>query len=145
MATCDQVLAHINEYYAAGIGYKPSLETAVSTAVTYWLGGDDHLALYYAIQALSPIKYMLYRLYDANYPSIGEFAVPYYLEHCTGGDPPPEYELTWLKVIESYIAADDDHRSGWQLLVDAYKASMYDKPFDLEYHTMWVKRFKSWA
>lgn len=54
------------------------------------------------------------------------------------------YELTWLKVIESYLDADDDHRSAWQLLADAYHASMYDKPFDLEYHKTWVARFKEW-
>lgn len=58
------------------------------------------------------------------------------------GDP---YELTLIKMIEAYIAADDDHRSAHRLLLDAYQASMYDKPFDKEYHAAWIRRFRSWA
>jgi len=56
-----------------------------------------------------------------------------------------EYELTLVKMIEAYINADDDHRSAHRLLLDAYQASMYDKPFDKEYHALWVQRFRSWA
>ncbi len=55
------------------------------------------------------------------------------------------YELTLIKMIEAYIDADDDHRSAQRLLFDAYQASMYDKPFDREYHATWVQRFRSWA
>ncbi len=55
------------------------------------------------------------------------------------------YELTLIKIIEAYIGADDDHRSAHRLLLDAYQASMYDKPFDQEYHASWIKRFRSWA
>lgn len=57
----------------------------------------------------------------------------------------PEADISLLKMIDAFIDAHDDHRSGWQLLTDAYKASMYDKPFNLEYHTGWVARFRSWA
>jgi len=57
----------------------------------------------------------------------------------------PEYELTLIKMIEAYIKADDDHRSAQRLLFDAYQASMYDKPFDREYHAQWIQRFRSWA
>lgn len=56
-----------------------------------------------------------------------------------------EYELTLVKMIEAYINADDDHRSAHRLLLDAYQASMYDKPFDREYHAAWIQRFRSWA
>ncbi len=56
-----------------------------------------------------------------------------------------EPELSLLKMIDAYINADDDARSAQRLLFDAYQASMYDKPFDLEYHTDWVRRFRSWA
>ena len=56
-----------------------------------------------------------------------------------------EYELTLVKMIEAYINGDDDHRSAHRLLLDAYQASMYDKPFDQEYHASWVQRFRSWT
>ncbi len=59
-----------------------------------------------------------------------------------GGDP---YELTLVKMIGAYTHAHDDHRAGLLMLMDAYRASMYDKPFDREYHALWIQRFKSWA
>ncbi len=145
MPSCEDILDHIKATYAIGYAARPAAENAFATAMSYWMSGDDHLSLYYLMSGVSHLKKLVYNLYVANYPSVGDFGVPYYLENCAGGDPPEDYELTWLKVIEAYIGANDDHRSGWQLLVDAYQASMYDKPFDLEYHTMWVQRFKSWA
>ena len=56
-----------------------------------------------------------------------------------------ESELSLVAMIEAYITADDDARSAQRLLFDAYQASMYDKPFDMEYHSDWVRRFRSWA
>ena len=53
-------------------------------------------------------------------------------------------DFTMLILLQAFIDAEDDHRSAWQLLTDAYHASMYDKPFDLNYHTTWVERFRSW-
>jgi len=68
----------------------------------------------------------------------------YFLENHTSAGA-EEYELTLVKIIEAYIDADDDHRSAHRLLLDAFQASMYDKPFDLQYHSDWVKRFRSWV
>lgn len=56
-----------------------------------------------------------------------------------------EADVSLLSWIEAYIAAHDDHRSAHRLLIDAYQASMYDKPFDKEYHSLWIQRFRSWA
>jgi len=82
------------------------------------------------------IKYLTY----GHYPFSGIKRVPYYLEHCVGGD-----EFSMEILFTAYLDAKDDERSAWQLLTDAYQASMYDKPFDLEYHKTWVARFKEWA
>jgi len=60
-------------------------------------------------------------------------------------DPLPPDPPTLIDFIEAYINADDDHRSAHRLLLDAYQSSMYDKPFDQEYHAQWVKRFRSWT
>jgi len=67
-----------------------------------------------------------------------KYTIPYWMQHFGGG------EITIVDLIAAYIDAEDDHRSAWQLLTDAYKASMYDKPFDLEYHKTWVQRFMQW-
>jgi len=56
-----------------------------------------------------------------------------------------EHDMSLVKMIEYYINANDDARSAQRLLYDAYKASMYDKPFDQEYHNTWIQRFRSWT
>jgi len=60
-------------------------------------------------------------------------------------DPLPPDPPTLIDFIEAYINAEDDHRSAHRLLLDAYQSSMYDKPFDQEYHAQWVQRFRSWT
>lgn len=56
-----------------------------------------------------------------------------------------EHDQGLAKWILQYTAAHDDLRAGHRMIIDAYNASMYDKPFDQEYHTLWVQRFKSWG
>ncbi len=55
-----------------------------------------------------------------------------------------EYELTLNKMLGAYISADELERRNHLLLTDAFRATMFDKPFDKEYHAFWVRTFKSW-
>lgn len=60
------------------------------------------------------------------------------------GEAPDEYELTLIKMLGAYIAAPEIDRRSHRYLLDAFRASMYNKPFDLSYHTEWVRRFATW-
>jgi len=121
---------------------------AVDNARFYYDGGDDHRALQAIIQAGEKWDDVWHRLLYGWSQASGFWRLIPLVEgirddfdEVSGGE---EYELTLIKMIEAYIAAPDDARSAQRLLFDAYKASMYDKPFDLEYHTGWVQRFRSW-
>jgi len=106
----------------------------------------DRTHFYHMYAAISYIQGFLTTLTGHTWPDwqgSGLFECLYWLDQEHGGGDP--YELTLVKMIEAYIAADDDHRSAQRLLFDAYQASMYDKPFDQEYHNSWVQRFRSWA
>lgn len=56
-----------------------------------------------------------------------------------------EHEMSLAKWLGYYIWAPDDVRAGHRMLLDAYHSSMYDKPFDAEYHALWVQRFSTWT
>ena len=88
---------------------------------------------------MSAVNKVIY--HDGDYTNAG--ILHYFLDAHTIAEAEAE-EFTILALIAAYTNAEDDHRSAWQLLTDAFKASMYDKPFDLEYHKTWVARFKEW-
>lgn len=56
-----------------------------------------------------------------------------------------EPDMSLAAWVLRYANAPDDVRSAHTTIIDAYRASMYDKPFDLEYHQLWIQRFKSWV
>lgn len=103
---------------------------------------DDHTndALTNIITAMGQLISTVAHIIDDDYPFDEAYSIVNFLEHHTAGGE----DFTLLTFIEAYIKADDDHRSAHRLLLDAYQASMYDKPFDMEYHKNWVTRFKQW-
>lgn len=111
-----------------------------SDAWAHWYALEDHLAIQDILHALSDTAYCADLGYGAWEPYPVGGPLFQWMKLYGGGE-----ELTLLAFIEAYIDADDDHRAALQLLFDAYKASMYNKPFDLEYHQNWVQRFLSWA
>lgn len=141
MATdCSAALAQMKSNYAAAADYADQADWYIDQASQQWLFGNDHNAIGHLVNACYRQNSALYALVHRDYPAVNQYLVPQYFNDCAGaGDP-----FTLLTFIEAFIDADDDHRSAHRLLVDAYQASMYDKPFDLEYHTNWVRRFKEW-
>lgn len=121
------------------LGYA---ETDAQNAYVAYLAADYPLAINYLCQSCGNLVDCVEYLIDYGYPSGGLYSIQAFLDQHTGAG--EEYEFTLVKFIAAYIDAEDDHRSAHRLLMDAYKASMYDKPFDMEYHQNWVRRFLSW-
>lgn len=135
-ASCSDALTQIK---AAGASWVTGYNNAANhhaDAETHWGLGQDHEAIQDILLELYDIRQMGNELggwipYDYKGP------IWWYLTNCVT-------ELTLIQMIEAYINADDDARSAHRLLLDAYQASMYDKPFDREYHALWIQRFRSW-
>lgn len=144
----DTIFALVESDVGLAGYYSGQGKTDADSALTAYNGGQKDAALQYVILSArhygdalmqffnaSSMPYPWYRLmglFDALHQDIEEL------------EPSPPYTLTLIKFIEAYINAEDDHRSAHRLLLDAYQASMYDKPFDMEYHKNWVQRFKQW-
>ena len=144
----DTIFALVENDVALAAYYGGQGKTDAYSAKTYYDLGNESAALQLVIAAAihygdafsqffnaASVPYPWYRLmalFDALH------------QDDEAPEPPPEYELTLVKFIAAYIDAEDDHRSAHRLLLDAYQASMYDKPFDLEYHKTWIRRFLSW-
>ena len=138
--TCAGALLAMKSSASQSLTYSNRTLNHMSDAWVHWNALDDHEA----------IEDVLHGLSDANiaagYAGYGyapfDYVGPWwwYLTNCVAG-------VSLEAMIAAVIApeAHDDHRSAWILLWDAYRASMYDKPFDQEYHNAWVQRFKSWT
>jgi len=149
VAEFDDYLADFYTQYDQARGAYANSTSEVSNALTDYYAGDDHAAIRHLITAASKTAESLglwFYTYTYNYPRYNLIKLIETIDDRlevleTGGD----YELTMFKIIEAYLKAPDVARSGYQLLVDAYQVSMYDKPFDREYHALWIQRFKSWT
>ncbi len=137
--SCANALVKIRMGGSSIVTYYNRAMTHHADAQAHWNAGEDHLAIEDMLLSMYDIRHMGLE-FGGWIPYDLEGPIWYYLTNCVG-----EYELTLVKMIEAYIAADDDHRSAQRLLFDAYQASMYDKPFDQEYHALWIQRFRSWA
>ena len=138
--TCAGALLAMKSSASKSLTYSNRTLNHMSDAWTHWYALDDHEA----------IEDILHGLSDANaaagYAGYGyapfDYVGPWwwYFTNCieAGG-------IEFTDVIEAFISCDDEIRSGWVLLTDAFRASMYDKPFDEVYHNTWVQRFKSWT
>jgi len=145
----EDFVTRIDDMCVGARYWSHDAEQNMTAAIYQWGLGNDHLCLFETMKTaqslqkctdyLAPFKNLLYGLW--NLERLGNGILDDFTNLCNG----EEYELTLVKMIEAYIAADDDHRSAQRLLFDAYQASMYDKPFDKEYHANWVQRFRSWA
>ncbi len=137
--TKDDALVYIAQAYNLASYY--STEANVHTYHAW-----QHMESFETAAAVKDIISALYSQHACNDNVLSKwvdyepsYAVPYFLANYAGG------ELTIIDLLAAYIDAEDDHRSAWQLLTDAYKASMYDKPFNKEYHSTWIQRFRSWV
>ena len=57
------------------------------------------------------------------------------------GEPPPEYELTMDKILSVMVAAQADDIQYFVGLVDAYRTSIWNKPFNEEFFAALARGF----
>lgn len=142
MATRAEHLAQLNTDFTTAEDEFDYADSWCTLGYAEWALGNDHNALNYLFGSVANLIDGCWLILKKNYPSSGRYSIPSFLaDHTVAGD---DDDFTLLTFIEAFINADDDHRSAHRLLLDAYQASMYDKPFDMEYHKNWVTRFKQW-
>lgn len=137
---CVEALALLKTKHEEAQGYQDTAVHYINEAYTELQLGHDHTAIGSLIQAVTMNNYMIMGMFLIEGEGDEESFWWWYLTNCikAGND------FTLMTFIDAFINAEDDWRSAHRLLLDAYQASMYDKPFDMEYHKNWVQRFKEW-
>ena len=144
----DDFISRIDTALVGARFWNYTAENYYTAAKYEYDTGNDHAAMFEmlgmlfslqkSVDYLAPYRNLLYGLW--NLERLGDGIKDDFINLCNGA----EYELTLTKMLGAYIAAPEIDRRSHRYLLDAFKASMYNKPFDLSYHTEWVRRFESW-
>ena len=125
-----------------------AIDASHDVALAAWYDSDFNYALLVTITGLGSVVECFSNLLLAwgidhalnKVSDLAEGIRDDFTDLCTG----EAYELTLQKMLGAYIAAPDLDRRSHRYLLDAFSASLYDKPFDETYHAEWVQRFLSW-
>ncbi len=140
MAVCDTYIDDINNAYEDGLfslGLAQPHVTWLMNNYSSWssfnLTMRTHLVL--AIANLEDCcKYLLWGSRSLNTPA----RIPYYLRNCVGGD------IDMDAILSAMVVADGGQLQYFIGIVDAYRQSIWNKPFNEEFFAALARGFEQW-
>ena len=138
--TCAGALLAMKQSASYSLTYSNRCLDHMADAWSHWNAAEDHLAIEDILKGLSDTNVA------AGYAGYGyapfDYVGPWwwYFTNCIEA-------VTLEAMIQAVISpvALDVDRQVWVLLWDAYRATMYEKPFDLTFHSYWIKQFMTWT
>lgn len=128
--------------YAYGKATDAMFDQAMAS-MTYD-GGDDHAALGYLIDSVFHIgEYMPYALTHRGGTPRG-FYLADALRALWEYDNEPAGELTMDAILNTMLVADPDEVMRFVGLVDAYRQSIWNQPFNQEMYAALARGFMEW-
>lgn len=141
MAICDDYLSDIKEAYDTavfgwGFFFEPDIGWLLDNYTTHSeFDYDWRRYVTYAINSLAfVVGHILWGNNSYNQPE----RVPYYLEHCVGGD---AAEVTMDAILTAMITADFDELQKFVGLSDAYRTAIWNQPFNAEFYAALARGF----
>lgn len=140
MGICDTYLDDIDTAYSSAEWAWDMLTPHVDWLVTNYVSHSffsltwrTHVAL--AIANLEDIvKYLIFGNWQASAP----YRIPYYLRNCVGFD----FDMGTL--LSTMLAADPDQVEYFVGLVDAYRQSIWNRPFNADFYAALGRGFMIW-
>ena len=140
MATCADIYSYLMGRWASAgdfYGWADGFNT-----VAYHEMVADNLpdAILNLTWAMDSVIKAGQRTISEHYPSMDEFALLYYAKNCTGGGG----EITMADLINVMLTANPDQVEYFIGLVDAYRQSIWNRPFNHEFFTALGRGFMEW-
>ncbi len=119
-------------------------QLGINNAWAHWNASQDHLAIQDTLLALQElhdtVDNMLSYIFSFD-PKTLLCKVLYQMADLTGGD---EFELTMDAILSTMIGASPDQVTYFVGLVDAYRQSIWNKPFNAEFFAALSRGFMEW-
>ena len=143
MGVCDNFLSDIDTAYdEADWVYDTFITPHADWLVTYYtsssfnLNWRTHVAL-----SISNLRYAVEYLIHCNTTENHPLRLPYYLTNCITAEAP---ELTMGDILSTMLSAAPDEVEYFVGLVDAYRQSIWNKPFNQEFFAALARGFEQW-
>ena len=140
--TRDELLDYLDLKYSQTWTKALYAFNSAQEAYIHWNANQDHEAIYDLYSAIRRLQEGMYLLVGKNVPDTGDYALPYFLRTYTietGGD-----EFTMGLLLSTMSEASADELKYFIGLNDAYRQSIWDKPFDKEYFAALARGFEQW-
>jgi len=144
--TYDQLITALWDRLAGANNDRASVSVARNAALIDWNAGDDHAAIGHIIDGMSEtIQYMANMLAKGYYGWDGStFLLPTALDRnyaCPFITEAPEYDLTMMEILSTMYTAHPDEVQFFVALVDAYRQSIWNRPFPKVYYADLARGF----
>lgn len=145
----DALINDLNTHYGLARYHHLQMNVEITAAWMDWNVPDDHACLQDVIQCLEAARDafvdILHKGYygwnGATFPLISALnrdkACPFITEA-------PEYEFTMGKLINTMLTAMPDEVTYFVGLVDAYRQSVWNQPFNQEFFAGLARGFEQW-
>ena len=137
--TCWGALQAMKSSAAQSLLYSNRCLNHMSDAWSHWNSNQDHLAIEDILSGLSDTNAA------AGYAGYGYSPFDYegpwhwYFINCL-----TEYDLTLNDILAAMLTATPDQIEQFIGTVDAFRTSMWNRPFDTEYFALLAKQFAQW-
>lgn len=135
--TCAGALGAMKNSAANSLIYSGKALTHINAAESHWNLNQDHLAIQDIISALRDVNLA------AAYAGYGyapfDYVGPWwwYFTNCIG-----ETELTMADILDTMLAAEPYEINYFVGIVDAYRQSIWNKPFNVEFFAALARGFE---
>lgn len=102
-------------------------------------GDNFKLAITYLISAIDYNTFGSYAMLNRHTADVPNYAVPYFFQHYNAG------EIDMMMIINTMLEATPDEIFFFTGIEDAYRQSLWDKPYDVNFFAGLAKRFEQWG
>lgn len=147
--TYDQLISQLWDKLAGANSDRASVSVARNAARIDWNAGDDHAAIGHIIDGMTEtIQYMANMLAKGYYGWDGStFLLPTALDRnyaCPFITEAPPYDLTMAAIIVTMLSANPKQVEYFVGLVDAYRQSIWNRPFNQDFYAALARGFELW-
>ena len=147
--TYDQLISTLTSNYGLARSHHLTMNTAINIAWSKWYVPDDHACLYDVLQCLEQardcfVDILSKSFYDWNGSTFAlttaldrDMACPFITEA-------PPFTLTMADLINVMLVATPYEVNYFVGLVDAYRQSIWNKPFNAEFFAALAQGFMEW-
>lgn len=124
---------------------RADAQAQIDWAWVDWNAGDDHAALVNVLQGMQKHNDALEAIINYALPLTPKNLLPTILYQMRTEYGAAAYELTMTKLINCMFTASFEELRSFVGLVDAYRQSLWNKPFDVELWAAIARGFEQWA